>query len=185
MKGSDISRYALSDPTEEISIVSKSMDLYSIKKIVIVKTGSTCVASYDPGFLVTLQSVYNYCPSTNNLDLRYILGCINCQLSKWWLFKTFTAYKKLFPQLNQSTIDSIPIVPIDFDDPSDAAQHDKMVSLVERMLELHKRRAEEMNPETLRHLETEITTTDRRIDRLVYELYELTEDEISLVEERD
>jgi hypothetical protein len=66
--------------------------------------------------------------------------------------------------------------------PSDVEKHDRMVSLVERMLDLHKRRAAERNPETLRHLEVEIAATDRRIDRLVYDLYELTDEEIALVE---
>jgi hypothetical protein len=56
------------------------------------------------------------------------------------------------------------------------------VLLVERMLDLHRRKATEKNPETLRHIETEIAATDRRIDRLVYDLYALTADEIALVE---
>ena len=55
-----------------------------------------------------------------------------------------------------------------------------MVSLVERMLELHRR-----SPRTPQEQETvkrEIQSTDNQIDRLVYELYGLTEDEIKTVE---
>jgi hypothetical protein len=55
-----------------------------------------------------------------------------------------------------------------------------VVSLVERMLELHKR-----NPRTPQEQEMakrEIESTDRQIDRLVYELYRLTEDEMGIVE---
>ncbi|HEY4672745.1 MAG TPA: hypothetical protein VIH03_01120, partial [Nitrososphaerales archaeon] len=62
----------------------------------------------------------------------------------------------------------------------DKARYDKMVSLVERMLELHKR-----NPRTPQEQELvkrEIVSTDRQIDTLVYELYGLTEDEIKIVE---
>lgn len=55
---------------------------------------------------------------------------------------------------------ALPIRPIDFDNPDDVAQHDKMVTLIERMLDLHKQKAGETNPNTLKQLETQITATD-------------------------
>ena len=60
------------------------------------------------------------------------------------------------------------------------ARHDKLVSLVERMLELHKRSPR--LPQEKESLGREIESTDGRIDKLVYELYGLTEDEIRIVE---
>ncbi len=62
------------------------------------------------------------------------------------------------------------------------AKHDKMVGLVERMLELNEKKTKGNNPDILQQLETQLTATDRQIDRLVYELYNLTEEEIALVE---
>ncbi len=57
-----------------------------------------------------------------------------------------------------------------------------MVSLVERMLELHKRlQAAELDGER-QMLQRQIDATDSEIDALVYELYGLTEDEIKIVE---
>jgi len=60
------------------------------------------------------------------------------------------------------------------------ARHDKLVSLVERMLELHKRSPR--LPQEQEMVKREIESTDKSIDRLVYELYGLTEDEIKIVE---
>jgi hypothetical protein len=65
---------------------------------------------------------------------------------------------------------------------ADVALHDKMVMLVERMLDLNKKKAAEKNPNILDQLETQISATDRQIDRLVYELYALTPEEIAIVE---
>jgi hypothetical protein len=59
-------------------------------------------------------------------------------------------------------------------------RHDKMVSLVERMLELH--RISPRTPGEVERLAREIESTDRAIDKLVYELYGLTEEEIQIVE---
>jgi len=63
------------------------------------------------------------------------------------------------------------------------AKHDNMVALVDRILELNRKKVDENNPETLRLLETQIAATDRQIDRLVYDLYDLTPEEIELVEQ--
>jgi hypothetical protein len=57
-----------------------------------------------------------------------------------------------------------------------------MVTLVEQMLQLHKRLAEAVLPQDKTMLQRQIEATDQQIDRLVYELCGLTEDEIGIVE---
>jgi hypothetical protein len=70
---------------------------------------------------------------------------------------------------------------IDFSDPADVARHDRMVELVQSMLDLH--RLASAGPDDERTLiARRIEATDRQIDALVYELYGLTEEEIELVE---
>jgi uncharacterized coiled-coil protein SlyX len=64
----------------------------------------------------------------------------------------------------------------------DKARHDHMAELVERMLDLNKQLAEAKIPQTKAVLQRQIEATDRQIDQLVYELYELTEEEIRIVE---
>jgi hypothetical protein len=82
--------------------------------------------------------------------------------------------------MNQAYLSRIPVPIINFSDPADKARHDKLVSLVERMLELHKRSPR--TPQEKESLQREIESTDRAIDKLVYELYGLTEEEIKIVE---
>jgi hypothetical protein len=55
-----------------------------------------------------------------------------------------------------------------------------MVSLVERMLSLHKQSPR--TPQEKEMLHREIESTDQTIDQLVYQLYGLTEEEIEIVE---
>ena len=72
---------------------------------------------------------------------------------------------------------------LDLSDPDDAAQHARMVALVEGMLALHRRLAQAATPRDKEVLQRQIAATDRQINALVYELYGLTEDEIRIVEE--
>jgi len=57
-----------------------------------------------------------------------------------------------------------------------------MVALVERMLALQVQLAAARTPTAKPTLQRQIVATDRQIDRLVYELYNLTEEEIGVVE---
>jgi len=67
-------------------------------------------------------------------------------------------------------------------DPADVARHDRLVSLVEQMLSLHKQLPQAGTPHEKTALQRRIEATDGQIDALVYELYGLTEEEIGIVE---
>jgi hypothetical protein len=54
---------------------------------------------------------------------------------------------------------------------------------VEQMLALHQKVATASNPAEKTMYQRQIAATDRMIDRLVYGLYNLTEEEISIIEE--
>jgi hypothetical protein len=80
------------------------------------------------------------------------------------------------------TYASPPIRPIDFSNPADKDLHDRMVQLVEHMLALHKQLDDARTDHDKNLIQLQIDATDRLIDRLVYELNGLTEDEIKIVE---
>jgi hypothetical protein len=70
----------------------------------------------------------------------------------------------------------------EFIDPTDRASHDQMVALVEQMLNLHQQLNQPQTPQAKTMLKRQIEATDRQIDKLVYELYGLTDEEIKIVE---
>jgi hypothetical protein len=57
-----------------------------------------------------------------------------------------------------------------------------MISLVENMLTLHQRLSAAKMPGEAELMRRQVEAADREIDRLVYALYGLTEEEIRLVE---
>ena len=87
-----------------------------------------------------------------------------------------------FPRLSVGDLKKLPIRTINFNDPADKAAHDRMVELVDRMLELNKKLAEARTPQAADVLKRQIEATDHQIDQLVYDLYDLTPDEIAIVE---
>jgi len=80
--------------------------------------------------------------------------------------------------LKRQHIEDVPLPDVTGKSPA----HDAIVALVEQMLELHRQREAVQTPHEQTALDRQIAATDARIDRLVYDLYGLTEVEIKLVE---
>lgn len=75
-----------------------------------------------------------------------------------------------------------PVYSINFSNPKEEAQYEQMFVLVETMLALHQQLASAKTPQEKEILSRQIAATEVAIDRLVYELYGLTEEEIRIVE---
>jgi hypothetical protein len=61
-------------------------------------------------------------------------------------------------------------------------EHDRMVALVDSMLALHRQLASAKSDTQRGAIQRQIEATDAEIDRLVYDLYGLTKEEIAIVE---
>lgn len=79
-------------------------------------------------------------------------------------------------------MNNLPIRTVNFNNLSEKALHDKLVSLVDRMLELHKKK-NSLPPSAEREkIEREIAVTDEKIDDIVYGLYGVTNEERRIIE---
>lgn len=108
---------------------------------------------------------------------EYVLGLLNSRLLDWQIKQTATQFRGGWYSFEARFIRSLPIIVAE-----DRARHDRMVSLVETMLALHKQLAAASTPHEQESLKRQIDVTDRQINKLVYELYGLTDEEISVVE---
>jgi hypothetical protein len=117
----------------------------------------------------------------------YLLGLLNSKLIyyfyKWNSSVLGDPNKGGRLRWKMAYVIHIPIRTINPTDPADKARHDRMVALVNEMLELHKHLSNAKTDQEKRIITQEIESTDRQIDSLVYGLYGLTADEIVIVEE--
>jgi len=140
-----------------------------------------CVADLD-GDVLAAKSTSVIIPLS--LCLEYLLGLMNSRLINYYYQSVFGGNKLQggYLRIGPPQLKSVPIRTIDFDDPTDKAYLDQMVALGESMLDLHKQQPK--TPQAKTSLKRHIEATDQEIDRLVYKLYDLTEDEIKIVEGR-
>ncbi len=131
------------------------------------------------------QQVYISKPKSDRTNAKFIAGVMASRLISFYIQYYYDELRDAFPQIKVSQLKAMPIRILDFSNPSDKARHDRMVKLVEQMLSLHKQLAEAKTEHQKTVLQRQIDATDGQIDRLVYELYELTDEEVKLIEESD
>ena len=116
------------------------------------------------------------------LNLKYVLGILNSDLMNWYYDFIGKPKGKMREYFN-IPMSKIPIHKIDFSNPTHVAQHDKLVVLVESMLELQKKYHDAKMEGDKELYERQIKIVDAQIDRLVFDLYGLTEEEVKVVVE--
>ena len=135
-------------------------------------------------FINVTTGGYGITTNHTQVSLPYLCGLLNSGLLDFYLKQVSTNFRGGYFAANKQYIEQLPIRPIDFSDPADAARHARMVALVQQMLDLHKQLAAATLPHSRELLQRQIVATDRQIDGLVYGLYGLTEEEIGIVEGR-
>ncbi len=164
---------------------ARSMKLFETARIITPEISLGCNLTITPAGLYHNTKVYSIIPNESRLENQYYwLGLLNSKVMWWFLSNTGYVLRGGYFVFKTNYLNPFPIRTINFSDSVDKARHDKMVSLVERMLELHKQSAVVRSPLDKERVGREIESTDKAIDKLVYELYGLTEGEVKVVEGR-
>jgi adenine-specific DNA-methyltransferase len=155
------------------------------EKIVIRQTGDSLVATLDREQFIVRDNLYTIVPRKNKLDLRYVLSLLNSRLLNWFYQTIINPEKgEALAQVKRGHLAQLPIALPNFFNPSEKAIHDRLVSLVDRMLELHKKKNSLPPSAERKKVEREIAVTDEKIDEIVYGLYGITEEERKIIEGR-
>ena len=112
-----------------------------------------------------------------------ILGIINSNLITWYHHKRNPkSQKALFPKILVSDLKKIPLPnKINWGNINESSECE-IIDLVNKMLELNIQLQNVKTPKEKRLLEKQIDVTDKKINQLVYELYDLIDDEIEVIE---
>ena len=151
-------------------------------KILLRKTGNSIVATYDDSGVFPEQSLYFLFDFERDTSPLYLLGVLNSRLMCWYYRTASLTNKNSIAQVKKVQLDRLPIRRLDQAKAPEKKAHDRMVTLASSMLSLHKQLASAKSTAQRNITQRQIEATDRQIDQLVYQLYELSDQEIMLVE---
>jgi hypothetical protein len=113
-------------------------------------------------------------------DPLFVLGIINSSVLSYLYVNTSSiATKDDFRQTTLAELRGVPIPRFDAEDPKCV----EVSTLVQRLFNVYESLNEAKMPHEKEILQRQIEATDKQIDKLVCELYRLTEEEIKIVEE--
>ena len=115
----------------------------------------------------------------------YLLGLLNSRLANFYFVRTCAGlegknetYLRFFGQY----LEGFPVRIINPEDAADQERHDRLVEMVNRLIDRYRQLKAATSDATRARLERDINITDEKIDALVYQLYGLTAEEIKIVE---
>ena len=186
LRGRDFGRYGPTKPSTFVyfdsSILWSNTNQTKLgvpEKIVIRQTGDTLTATLDKKGVFCMDTVHMIYES--QFDKRFLLGLLNSRFLNFYHGCLVPEFGKAFAEVKIANLEKLPVPKIQLSDPADKSRHDQMVQLVESMLALHQHKSTARTQSDQEQIQHQIDATDRQIDALVYDLYGLTPNEISVV----
>jgi hypothetical protein len=156
----------------------RTPDFFLKPKIVVRKIlGSKLSGTFLATPFAVDQSLYVLISEEGDVDsLKSVLGILLSGVGAWYIRAKHAIYDVLYPWYTKKQLAEFPI-------PKSAVpSHAPLVRLVDSMLSLHKELAAANSAAQKGIIRRQIVATDAEIDRLVYDLYDLTAEEVAIVE---
>jgi type I restriction-modification system DNA methylase subunit len=118
-------------------------------------------------------------------SLEYLCALLNSRLLDFYLKHVTTTFHGGYFAANKQFIEQLPVRPIDFSYTPDTSRHDRIVSMVNQVMELHHRAGRAKSDTEKAVIQRQIDSTDGEIEQVVYDLYGLTKEEIAILESKD
>jgi len=145
------------------------------EKIIVSRMGKSIVACYDSGGLYVKDAMLLV--NKSGFSLIYFLGLLNSSLINYY-------YKEFFITIDvlKNALLSIPIPQLHSSRDLEKPIYKNLVDLVHQMISAKENLAQVKTENDINYLERKCEALDNQIDKIVYELYGLTEEEIKIVE---
>jgi type I restriction-modification system DNA methylase subunit len=140
--GSNIDTYKLKANNDFVNYIPEAIKsggnekVYRQERICIRQIGSVPIATIVPANIFTLNTIYNvYLKEKGTIDLKFILGIINSNVSRFFWRKLNSDEKKTFPKIKKEAILSIPIPKIKSETKNKQSEIIKYVDLLLKLNE--------------------------------------------------
>jgi len=184
LEGKDINPYSITYKSRwlkygENLAAPRDPILFEGERILVRRiVGKTLISAYTNRDYVTSQLLQIVKPFDQSMS-KFLLGIINSNLMAFYFRKKYNRQDKTFPEIRIYELASLPIKQVD--ERQKPLQND-IVKLVDQLLQLNEEKSEAKLPSKVSQIESKIDYCESRINEIVYQLYELTEEEIKIVE---
>ena len=144
------------------------------------QTADKIIAALDTNKYYNLNNVYNIALKDKAYDLKYLLGLLNSKLFIYHYRSIVPEEGRVFAEIKKVNLEKLYIRSIDFKKKEEEILYKDLVANVDLLIN-EKMKVTQTTSDSTR-IEQKITHLDNKIDSLVYQLYDLTPEEINIVE---
>ena len=130
-----------------------------------------------------LLNTVNQLENISNLDTKFILAILNSKLISWYVYIFIFGLAIRTMHFDNPVTSRIPMPVIDLSNSSHKEVHDKIVVLVDNIIELNKKVNTEKNPNSLNMINRQILACEKQLDNLIFSIYNLNDEEKSIINE--
>jgi len=189
LRGTDINRYQI-EPIENrfikygpwLAEPRPAANFDSPVKIFMRQTGDSLIATLDKNQYLCLNNMHVLVPKEGTPVCRYVLAILNSKLMNWYYHTLNPEIGEALAEVKRANVAALPIIIPDISNSIVQKMHDRIVRLVDHMLNSKKAFGAARSDKDKDYYESKCAVLDRQLDQLVYELYGLSEDEIKIVE---
>ena len=171
LTGSDVMKYTYHKMSyisqSVLSAFSKEKRFFSKERILLRETGSSLTALYiGNDTIYSNRSLYSILIKDSSLKTKYVLGLLNSSLLQWYYSTMFKGDTELFPKIRIAQARQLPILR------ATSEQQQQIIDIVDRIIDI---KSNNPNANT--------SIFEQEIDKQVYTLYNLTPEEIAIIEQ--
>ena len=177
----DVGRYVYKISNDLFVVSDLQNKVLQEAKILLPRTVLSLKSAHDKGGQFIMDRIYYLIPKRDKIDLKFVTAILNSKLIDFYYKVNFgtTHVGGGYLDLRGTQIVELPIKIIP------DRQRGLFVELVDKILSLNKRLNEigDKKTDERQKIEEEIKRTDAEIEKLVYKLYGITEEEKKIIEE--
>ena len=170
LTGSNVEKYCYKTISyvnqDVVTEFQKDAFFYTGERLLIRETGSYLTVVYLDENLYCNRSLYSTIIKDSTFNVQYVVGILNSKAIQYYYQQKFKAETELFPKIRIKQAKQLPI-PV-----ASLTEQQLIVALIEQI-----RTSKKMTPNN------SIEKLEREIDKIVYQLYNLTDAEIKIIEE--
>jgi hypothetical protein len=145
----------------------RDVAIFDREKIIYRKVGKELIATLASKGVFYEQTIHSCHITDKRVRIKFVLGLFNSNVFKFYYRKSNSQGGDIFPQVRISSVENLPIKLADT----------KTQEIIEALVDQILSKKSQDNSADTKDLETQI-------DQLVYKLYDLTEEEIKIIETR-
>jgi len=189
LRGKDINRYTISPIKiryikygDWLAEPRPAANFNALEKLFLRQTGDSLVACFDGSQYLCLNNMHVLVSKNTSQKINFFLGIINSKLLNWFHQSNNPEVGEALAEVKRIHVANLPIRAIDFANPTEKQMHDQIVEKVEKMLEAKREASEARTDKDKQFFARYCDSLDNQIDRLVYRLYDITDEERKIIE---